>query len=59
MRNEEGVSSIRLLLSDDHLLVRGGQHGMLQREPGTEFVGEACNGCETVELCHSPDPHLL
>ena len=59
MRNEEGVSSIRFLISDDHMIVRSGQRGMLQRESGIEIVGEACNGREAVELCRSPDPNLV
>jgi DNA-binding NarL/FixJ family response regulator len=59
MRNEEGVSSILLLISDDRVLVRSGQRGMLQRELSIEIVGEALQrGHEAVELCHSLGPHL-
>jgi DNA-binding NarL/FixJ family response regulator len=32
---------------------------MLQREPGIEIVGEACNGREAVELCRSLVPNLV
>jgi DNA-binding NarL/FixJ family response regulator len=54
MRNEEGVNSIRILISDDHALVWSG----LQREPGTEVAAEFYD-CEAVELCHSLDPNLV
>ena len=58
MRNEEGVSSILLLISDDRVLVRSGQRGVLQREPDIEIVGEARDGREAVELCHALGSHL-
>jgi DNA-binding NarL/FixJ family response regulator len=55
----EGAVSIRLLIADDHALVRSGLRSMLQREPGIEIVGEARNGCEAVELCRSLRPDLV
>ena len=58
MRNEEGVSSIRLLISDDRVLVRSVRRGVLQRESGIEIVDEARDGREAVELCQSLDSHL-
>jgi DNA-binding NarL/FixJ family response regulator len=58
MRNEEGVSSVRLLISDDRVLVRSVRRGMLQREPGIEIVGKTCDGREAVKLSRSLGPHL-
>ena len=55
----EGAVSIRLLIADDHALVRSGLRSMLQREPGIEIVGEARNGREAVELCCSLRPDLV
>ncbi len=55
----EGAVSIRLLIADDHALVRSGLRSMLQREPGIEIVGEARNGREAVELCRSLRPNLV
>jgi DNA-binding NarL/FixJ family response regulator len=49
----------RLLLADDHDLVRDGLHRMLGREPDLEVVGEASNGRETVELCRRLKPDLV
>lgn len=57
--NDEGAVSIRLLIADDHALVRSGLRSMLQREPDIEIVGEACNGREAVELCRSLGPDLV
>ena len=55
----EGAVSIRLLIADDHTLVRSGLRSMLEREPGIEIVGEARNGREAVELCRSLRPDLV
>ena len=55
----EGAVSIRLLIADDHALVRSGLRSMLGREPGIEIVGEARNGREAVELCRSLRPDLV
>jgi DNA-binding NarL/FixJ family response regulator len=55
----EDAGSIRLLIADDHALVRSGLRSMLQREPGIEIVGEARNGREAVELCRSLRPDLV
>lgn len=58
MSGEDAVA-IRLLIADDHALVRSGLRSMLQREPGIEIVGEARNGREAVELCRSLWPDLV
>ena len=58
MSNETALS-LRLLIADDHALVRSGLRSMLQREPGVEIVGEARNGREAVELCRSLEPDLV
>ena len=55
----EGEVAIRLLIADDHALVRSGLRSMLQKEPGIEIVGEARNGREAVELCRSLRPDLV
>ena len=41
---------IRLLLCDDHPVVRSGLRGMLRNHPGFEVVAEAANGYEAVAL---------
>ena len=49
----------RLLIADDHELVRRGLRGLLRREPDLEIVGEARDGREAVELGLSLVPDLI
>ena len=49
----------RLLIADDHDLVRRGLRGLLRREPDLEIVGEARDGREAVELGLSLVPDLI
>ena len=53
------VSSIRVLLADDHKLVRAGIRSLLERLPGVEVVGEASNGREALELARLKSPSLV
>ena len=59
MGDEGGEIPVRLLIADDHALVRQGLRGMLEREPDIEVVGEAHNGREAVELCRALGPNLV
>jgi DNA-binding NarL/FixJ family response regulator len=59
MGDEGGEISVRLLIADDHPLVRQALRGMLEREPDIEIVGEAGNGREAVDLCRALDPNLV
>jgi DNA-binding NarL/FixJ family response regulator len=49
----------RLLIADDHDLVRDGFRRMLDDEPDMVVVGEAKNGQEAVEFCRSLRPDLV
>ncbi len=49
----------RVLIADDHELVRDGFKRMLSYERDFEVVGEASNGREAVELCRSLKPNLV
>ncbi len=49
----------RILIADDHILVRDGYKLMLDREEDLEVVGEASNGREAVELCRKLRPQLV
>ena len=53
--------SIRILIADDHPIVREGFAGMIAAEPGMEIVAEAENGRQAVELFrkHLPDITLM
>ncbi len=49
----------RLLIADDHALIRDGLRSMLGGEPDLEVVGEASNGREALELCRALRPDLV
>jgi two-component system, NarL family, response regulator LiaR len=53
------AGSARLLLVDDHDLVREGIRAVLEGEPDLLVVGEAANGREAVELCKELRPDLV
>jgi len=44
------MTTIRVILGDDHVLVRAGVRALLQKIPEVEVVGEASNGREILEL---------
>lgn len=50
--------TIRILLADDHAVVRAGVRRILDAEPDLTVVGEASDGAEAVELARTTDPHL-
>src|SRR6266487_4595729 len=41
---------LRILIADDHTVVRDGLRAVLEQQPGMEVVGEACDGRECVRL---------
>ena len=55
----ERTDPARVLIADDHDLVREGFHRMLDSVPDLEVVGEAAHGREAVELCRSLRPDLV
>ena len=50
---------IRLLLADDHPVVRAGLRGMLESQPDFQVVGEAANGREAVERAVALAPQVV
>jgi DNA-binding NarL/FixJ family response regulator len=53
------VSAIRVVLADDHALVRAGIRALLEKLPGVEVVGEADNGREALKLIKTNGPNLI
>ncbi|MFL5318786.1 MAG: response regulator [Myxococcaceae bacterium] len=49
----------RILLADDHQLVREGLRALLKQEPGVEVIGEAKDGTSAVELAEKLKPDLV
>jgi DNA-binding NarL/FixJ family response regulator len=56
---EEGVRPARVLIADDHLLVREGMSAMLANEPDLQVVGEAKDGQEVLKVCREVCPDLV
>lgn len=55
------VRAIRLVVADDHVLIREGMVRILEARPGFEIVGAVADGDAAVELCrlHRPDVLIL
>lgn len=49
---------MRVVLADDHSIVRRGMRALLEEESGVEIVGEARDGREALDLCESLRPDL-
>jgi DNA-binding NarL/FixJ family response regulator len=52
-------SPIRVVLADDHALVRQGFRRILEDEPDIVVVGEAGGGAEAIELAQTLDPDVV
>jgi DNA-binding NarL/FixJ family response regulator len=53
------ISPVRIIIADDHILVREGIQAMLESEPDLEVIGEAADGREALELCRELCPDLV
>jgi DNA-binding NarL/FixJ family response regulator len=55
----EPAAVIRLLIADDHPVVRDGLSSMFARDPGFEVLGEASDGAEAVKLAQALNPDVI
>src|SRR2546423_14480542 len=53
------TSTIRVLLADDHDILRQGLKLLLGLQPEIEIVGEARTGLEAVEMAHKLKPDVV
>jgi len=59
MKSIAGRGAIRVLLVDDHAMVRQGLRSVLATYPNFEVVGEACNGEEALRLVQMLSPSVV
>jgi len=55
----EGEAQIRILIADDHAVVREGIRHVLSADSAFEIVGEAANGLEAVQLAEQLRPDVV
>lgn len=56
---ETMVEKKRVVLVEDHALVRAGLRALLSKEPDLDIVGEASNGREAINIIQSLKPDLI
>ncbi len=53
------MSKIRVLIADDHAILREGVRALLQLQPDIEVAGEASDGKEAIEAVERLDPDVV
>lgn len=53
------MNTIRVLIADDHPIVRDGLRTLINTEPGMELVGEAVNGEDAVQKAIAQRPDVI
>jgi len=50
---------IKVVIADDHAIVRGGLRALIHADPEFELIGEASGGVEAIELVAELNPDIL
>lgn len=53
------MSKIKILIADDHSLMRLGLTALFSHQHDMEVIGEACDGMEAVRLAESLNPNIV
>ena len=53
------METIRVVLADDHAVLREGMRRLLEQEPDFKVVGEAANGAEAVAVVEATQPDVV
>ena len=53
------TTSIRIVIADDHAVVREGLRTLISTKPGMEVVGEAADGIEAVSRVNELEPDVI
>jgi PAS domain S-box-containing protein len=59
LKTSSAPNSIRIVLVDDHIIVRQGIAGLLAEEPDFEIIGEASDGASAVNLVSEVRPDVV
>ncbi len=59
MSQTKADAKIRILLADDHQVLRSGLRALLNMEPDFDVVGEASDGVEAVKLAETLRPNVI
>lgn len=58
MTEQTTAATVKILIADDHEIVRRGLRALIESQPNWEVVGEAVTGREAVELAKLHTPHV-
>lgn len=58
-KQPSGIAPIRVLLADDHRIIRASLAGLLKNRPGIEVVGQAGDGQQTIDKAHALRPDVI
>lgn len=50
---------LRILLADDHQMIRAGVRSIIEKEPGWSVCGEACTGRQAVQMVEELKPDIV
>lgn len=53
------LERVKVLIVDDHAIVREGLKAVLQIDPRLQVVGEAANGKQAIQMVRSLEPHVV
>ena len=53
------IKTIRVMIAEDHTIVRQGLARLLSDQPGLEVVGQAVNGRDAVEMAEKLNPDII
>jgi len=54
-----GVENLKIVLAEDHTILREGLRALLSADPNFEIIGEARDGREAVRCVEKLEPDLL